>query len=65
MDKFESQVKKSRIDPLGREEMLYRDFRRHFAFFPVALVSFSFLYLHMFLISSMGVMIVLDLLDEP
>lgn len=45
--------------------MLYRYFRRHFAFFPVALVSFSFLYLYMFLISNMGVMIVLDLLDEP
>jgi len=67
MDRFESQVKEGRTDPLGRGEMLHRRFGRHSSFFPVTQVSFtrsSFLYLR-FLISKMGIMVVLDLLVEP
>lgn len=67
MDKFESPVKEGRTDTLGQGEMLCRRFGKHSTFFPVALVSFtrsSFLYLR-FLISKMGIMVVLGLLDKP
>lgn len=63
MDRFESPVKEGRTDTLGQGE----SFGKHSTFFPVALGSFtrsSFLYLR-FLISKMGIMVVLGLLDKP
>lgn len=59
MDKLEGQVK-GRIDLLGRE--IYKPFGRHSALFPVALVSFSFLYFR-FLIFKVEIIIVLDFMS--